>query len=300
MPKPVLRRLLLVATTVAMAALLTVMPRPGEGDTRLGVDRDTALLWVSICATGPGLVAALVALVAERMIHSVRCQCARTTVALRPLLAMPAVAVPAELSVLLRALRLADRTQVIPLELPVALCFGLLRPRLLLSTGALRGLSPLEVEAVLRHEQTHLRRHDPLRLVVVRALAEALPVLPALHQMALALPVAQELAADRVAISAVGTDALGSALLKIGDALGSLPDLPLAIGAFSALDARIDQLLGVPVPSLCPSPWSLLPVMAVLVVSPALCVVLPLPAALLGCGVLASGLLVHTGRRILL
>jgi len=117
--------------------------------------------------------------------------------------------------------------------------------------------------------------------------------------MAAALPVAQELAADRVALSAVGVEALGGALLKVGSAYGSGTDLPLAIGAFGALDARLDQLLGEPVPVLGPSPWSLTPLLVVLVGSPVLCLVLPLPIALVGC-VLPAGLLcAHAGRRLL-
>jgi hypothetical protein len=71
------------------------------------------------------------------------------------------------------------------------------------------------------------------------------------------------------------------------------------VGAFGALDARIDQLLGVPVPPLLPSPRSVLPLVAILVASPVLCVVLPLPAGVVGCGVLAVSLLAQAGRRCL-
>jgi Zn-dependent protease with chaperone function len=183
---------------------------------------------------------------------------------------------------------------------PVALCYGLLWPRLLLSTGALAELVPAEIEAVLRHEQAHMQRRDPLRLVLMRALADALPWLPALKQQATSMLVAQELAADRVALAAVGADALGGALLKVGSLPGSQPDHPLAIGAFGPIDARLDQLLGAALPAPAPSLWSLWPLVTVMVVSPVLCVVLPLPAALLGCAALVVGLLVFAGRRHLL
>ncbi len=162
------------------------------------------------------------------------------------------------------------------LDMPVALCYGLLRPRLLLSTGLLRRLSPGEIEAVLRHEQAHLLRRDPLRLVMVRALAEALPLFPVLGQMAAALPTAQELAADRAVLATVGAEPLGGALLKVGDALAPLHGQALAVGAFSALDARIDQLLGTPVPSPSPAPKVLLSIMPLVVLSPVLCAILPL------------------------
>src|SRR5262249_43951211 len=158
-----------------------------DGDGLLGVDRDTALLWVRVCATGPVVVVTLLAVVTGRLVRSVRCQHASTCAALQPLLALPAVSPPADLAALLRAERLDGRTRVIALETPVALCHGLLRPRLLLSSGVLAGLSPVEVGAVVQHELAHLRGRDPLRLILVRALAEALPVVPALRQLAAGL-----------------------------------------------------------------------------------------------------------------
>jgi Zn-dependent protease with chaperone function len=287
-------RALLASVVVGLAALVLVATQLGDLDAILGVDRDTVRPWAQACTTaGPALVGVLFVVTAARMLTSARRQQTRTMAALRPLLASPGAVIAADLAELLARLRLERRVRVVALELPVALCYGLLRPRLLLSTGVLHSLSSAEIEAVLRHEQVHLRRHDPLRLVVVRALADALPVLPALRQMAQALPVTQELAADRVALAAVGADALGSALLKVGSTLEGVSDLPLAIGAFGALDARIDQLLGAPVPALGPSPWSLLPLGGVLVVSPLLCLLLPLPVALIGCAVLAAGPVTH-------
>lgn len=77
------------------------------------------------------------------------------------------------------------------------------------------------MKAVVQHELAHLCRRDPLRLIAVRALAEALPAVPALRQLAAGLPVAQELAADRAALAVMGADALGCALLKVGDMLES-------------------------------------------------------------------------------
>src|SRR5438105_15750824 len=81
--------------------------------------------------------------------------------------------------------------------------------------------------------------------------------------MAMALPLRQELVADRVALAAVGAEALGGALLKVGEALGPLHSATVAIGAFSMLDARIDQLLGIPVSPPSPSPRAVLPVATV-------------------------------------
>src|SRR5437588_2431038 len=65
-----------------------------------------------------------------------------------------------------------------------AFCAGYLRPRVYISTGALRRLSTEEFRAVLAHERHHAVRRDPLRLLVARTLADALFFLPALGRIA--------------------------------------------------------------------------------------------------------------------
>ena len=151
--------------------------------------------------------------------------------------------------------------------------YGLVRPRVLLSTGVLDHVSHAQLEAIVRHERAHLRRHDPLRLMLARALADALPAHAAMRTLATVLPLTQELAADRAVLSAVGAEALATALLKIGDALGPLQGQPVAVGGFSALNARIDQLLGDSPPLVPSSSKAVLTVLATLVVSPLLCTV---------------------------
>ena len=251
-----------------------------------------ALTWSITCYAVLAIVAGLFALAAMRAGRSIHRQCTSTRSALQPLVALPSAAPHAELAALLGALRVEKRTRLIAFDRPVALCHGLLRPRLLLSTGSVHGLSGAEIEAMLRHEQAHLRRHDPLRLVAARAIADALPELPVLGHMAARLSLAQELAADRVALAAVGPEALGGALFKVGDALGPLEGQVVAVGAFSALDARIDQLLGVPQPALSPSSRTVLPALVALLLSPLFCVVLPLA----WCAVLVLTVLGLVGR----
>ncbi len=208
-----------------------------------------------------------------RALHSIRRQHAQTTSALHPLLALPTVGAGDDLAALLGSLQIAGRTRIITCDVPVALCYGLVRPRVLLSTGVLDRVSHGELEAILRHERAHLRRYDSLRLMLARALADALPAHAAMRTLATVLPLTQELAADRAVLSAVGAEALATALLKIGDALGPLQGQPVAVGGFSALNARIDQLLGGPPPRVPSSSQAVLTVLATLIVSPLLCTV---------------------------
>ena len=184
--------------------------------------RAGAALWSLACAVLVIAMLGLLVLVSWRALQSVRRQRRHTWMALEPLLSFPSVPASADLADLLRALHLETCTQVVDLDTPVAVCYGLLRPRLVLSTGLARGLSRAELEAVVRHERAHLRRRDPLRLVLVRALADAVPAVPVLREAPEAVAVEQELAADRDALAAVGADALGGVLLKVGDALGPL------------------------------------------------------------------------------
>lgn len=121
---------------------------------------------------------------------------------------------------------------------PMAFCFGLARPRIHLTTGAVELLSEPEREAVLAHEAHHVRCRDPLRLLLMRSLADGLFVLPALRRLSMRYASLIELAADEAAERSTpqGAKALSSALL----ALGTRPDA--AVVGISP--ERVDRLLG--------------------------------------------------------
>ncbi|HEY8286016.1 MAG TPA: M56 family metallopeptidase [Chloroflexota bacterium] len=139
---------------------------------------------------------------------------------------------------------LAGKVEIIDSRAPLALCRGLWRTRVWLSTGTLSLLTPSELLAVLRHERAHLVRRHPLQLLIARSAAAAFPFLPAIRELAAALPRTQELAADRAVIHAGERHALGRALLRMVDSLGDAPVAPLALGMTGALNARLDQLAG--------------------------------------------------------
>lgn len=120
---------------------------------------------------------------------------------------------------------------------PRAFCAGYLRPRAHVSTGAVALLSERELAAVLRHEAHHVRRRDPLRLLVVQVLADALFFLPALGRLRTRYAETAELAADEAAVRAVRDPApLASALLTF--------DAGVRAGAGGIAPERVDRLLG--------------------------------------------------------
>lgn len=120
---------------------------------------------------------------------------------------------------------------------PEAFCAGLLRPRVYVSTTALRALSRPQLAAVLAHERHHAARRDPLRLLVARTVAEGMFFLPVLGRLTERYAALTELAADEAALQATGgPKALASALLAFDS-----HTIPAAVGISPQ---RVDSLLG--------------------------------------------------------
>lgn len=152
---------------------------------------------------------------------------------------------PPALGTIARRLALADRVDIADFREPLAFCYGLVRPRLMVSTGLVQLLDDDELEAVLRHEAAHLRHFDPLRIVATRSIAFALAFMPFSAGLRDAYLCARELRADRIAVTAMG-DALplASALQRTLASRARSDVRWLAVGALSATDVRIDHLLG--------------------------------------------------------
>lgn len=122
---------------------------------------------------------------------------------------------------------------------PQAFCAGLVRPRIYVSSGARGLLSDAELSAVAAHERHHRDRRDPLRLLVVRTLAESLFFLPVLRRLSDRYGALAEMAADEAAARERGRGTLASALLAFGES--SAPR-----GAVGIAPERVDHLLGAP------------------------------------------------------
>lgn len=126
-------------------------------------------------------------------------------------------------------------------SLRYAYCAGLLTPRVYVSLGTVRALRGRELEAVLLHERHHLRRRDPLRVLVARALARIFVVAPIISELADRFEVATELDADRAVLRAQKTPRwIAGALLALGRPRPPLAHAPLS--AWSLSSARVDQL----------------------------------------------------------
>lgn len=121
-------------------------------------------------------------------------------------------------------------------ERPQAFCAGLARPRIYASVAAM-ALPPEHLRAVLAHERYHLRRRDPLRVLLSRTMGDALFFVPALRRLADRYAALAEVAADEAAAREHGRGTLAAALLSFGR--GRNPEVVVGIAP-----ERVDCLLG--------------------------------------------------------
>lgn len=164
--------------------------------------------------------------------------------ALRRLLRSARQPMPPPVWAVAEALSVAGRVDVVATGEAFAVTYGLLRPRILCSTGLVAALDEAELTAVLVHERHHLLRRDPLRLLGCRLVAGYGWFLPLLRWWAGRASVRWELAADRAATASAGVAAVAGALLKLAD----LP-VPAAVAAANPmgdLPERIAHLEGRP------------------------------------------------------
>ncbi len=143
-------------------------------------------------------------------------------------------------------LGIASRVVLVSSADPYAFCYGLLRPRICVTTALVRRLTQLELEAVLLHERYHLEQRDPLKVAVGRVVITGLFFLPVLKGLFDRYLLAKELAADDQAVRGQGgRRSLASALEKLLNLDGSAsPDLMRGAAGVGLINHRIDHLLG--------------------------------------------------------
>jgi len=150
---------------------------------------------------------------------------------------------PARLASMAVAHDLAERVDLIDTPEPCSFTYGLVRPRVAVSTGLLERVDDDELAAVLAHERYHVTNWDPAKVFLTRTLPRAFPYLPVLDALHARYLTSRELAADRRAIDRCGPRPLTGALLKVvaGPEWADLRSAA-AIGGDEALEARVTQL----------------------------------------------------------
>jgi len=126
----------------------------------------------------------------------------------------------------------------------LAFCAGAIRPIVYVTRAAVESLRPDELTAVLIHERHHCRQRDPLRFALRRAAADVAFFLPIVDWWTRHAQQNAELAADRAAVHAAGSESLAGALF----CLGSMATPEVAAAFAGAADLRVAQVLGEPLP----------------------------------------------------
>lgn len=138
---------------------------------------------------------------------------------------------------------------------PIALCHGLVRPRVLVSTGLLDVLDDDQLLAVLAHEAAHARQRDPLRRLVLRALSLSGATMPALDTLADHARLTSEWHADRAAIATTDIATLAGALHAVATGATTARPVVLDTPAFCAIKDRVRYLTSTDTPPLVIPRW---------------------------------------------
>jgi Zn-dependent protease with chaperone function len=131
---------------------------------------------------------------------------------------------------------------------PAAFTIGLLKPKIVLTTGLLELLDPSEVQAVISHEHYHQRHRDPLVIFLLQIASKSMWYIPVFKWVSEMYKVAAEIMADKHAIQLTGgSEPLGSTLLKMlkngqpSDAM--LSSASYASFAHSSINLRILHIM---------------------------------------------------------
>jgi hypothetical protein len=127
---------------------------------------------------------------------------------------------------------------IVPASAVNAFCAGILRPRVLVTSGLLERLDADEQRAAIVHELEHARSRGPLKVALARMTARSFFWVPALRDLADRYVLLCELEADRAAVARTGRAALAGALLEVIES----PRLAGAVGLADFAAPRIDRL----------------------------------------------------------
>ena len=137
-----------------------------------------------------------------------------------------------------------DGFLIIPSRTPAAFVAGLLRPRPYLTSAAVQLLNRRERRIVAAHELEHMRRRDPLKLLVLRIAALLFPGFKWIGEKWIS---AAELECDSASLQGgAGPEEVSLTILKLARSMGSRsasPALAYAAGTEAALRQRVESLL---------------------------------------------------------
>jgi Zn-dependent protease with chaperone function len=133
------------------------------------------------------------------------------------------------------------RATVLDVDRPAAYCLPGLRPRIVVSSGALRLLSTAQLDAVLAHERAYITGRHHLLLAASVAFSRVFGPLPLARHAREQIPVLLEMAADDRALRRRPPEALASAMYEM--AAGTAPAGAFAMGGGPGTVLRLRRVL---------------------------------------------------------
>ncbi len=120
-----------------------------------------------------------------------------------------------KLQLVVKDLKLENKIDVIHDHKHVSFCYGLVNPRICVSTGFIKNLTKRELAAVLLHEKYHVENHDPLRVILGKTASLMFFFIPVLKDIEAHYSLSKEITADKTAIQNGNKKNLISALRKL-------------------------------------------------------------------------------------
>lgn len=146
---------------------------------------------------------------------------------------------PSILRLVVDELNLNGKIDIVEDKNKFSFCYGLLKPRICLSTGFVKALSPDELKAVLLHESYHLKNRDPLKIILGKTISSMFFFIPILLDLQRHYVFIKEIAADEVAIKNINKNFLISALAKLLVSKTPHFGTVAALGSLDNLEKRI-------------------------------------------------------------
>ncbi|MEK7131620.1 MAG: M56 family metallopeptidase [Patescibacteria group bacterium] len=152
----------------------------------------------------------------------------------------------AKLNHITQQISLGGKVIEIQTEEPMVFCYGFFNPRVCISSAVINSLSSPELKAVLLHEQHHLKVYEPIKLLLVKIISNALFFMPGIKNLSRQYAIFSELAADETATDNFKNKVpLARALNKIlAQKENKLIQKGLAVSFFSQIiEERVNKLV---------------------------------------------------------
>lgn len=149
-----------------------------------------------------------------------------------------------ELKKLSKELSLLNRLDLVNYSSPLSFSYGLVYPRVCISTALINSLTRNELRAVLTHELSHIKNYDPFKIMLTQVVTAMFFFVPILKDFQKYFALTKEVDADRLALSAEGGSSdLKMALVKLLNGQSASAEIVARFTDNSDLEERIAILV---------------------------------------------------------